>query len=164
MSIAAARFPEDRPVVEALFREYQQSLGIDLDFQSFDEEMAALPGKYARPRGDILLAFHGGKPAGCIAWYPLKADICEIKRLYVRPVARGQQLGKYLLEYAIMAVRRQGYRKLRLDSLARLKKARKLYESFAFRPIAPYNVNPFPDVYYLELDLIKEPEPARKAG
>lgn len=152
-SILPARFPEDRAIVETLFREYQQGLSVSLDFQSFDEEVALLPGKYAPPGGGILLARMKGEAAGSVAWYRLAPEIAEIKRLYVRPAFRGVGLGKALLERVIGNVRAAGYRKLYLDSLHRLAEARKLYESFDFRDIPPYNVNPEPDVYYMELDL-----------
>jgi GNAT superfamily N-acetyltransferase len=154
VTILPAQFPEDRALVETLFREYQQSIGIDLDFQSFDEEIAALPGKYAPPRGNIVIAQAEGKVAGSVAWYPLTEVICEVKRLYVRPGFRGQRIGFMLLNHAIEESRKARYRAVRLDSLARLKEARKLYESFAFQEIAPYNANPFSDVYYMELELL----------
>jgi ribosomal protein S18 acetylase RimI-like enzyme len=148
-----ARFPDEKTLVQSLFREYRQWLAIDLDFQSFDAEMASLSGKYAPPTGNIILARAGGEIAGCICWYELEKTICEIKRLYVRPGFRGRGIGKALMDYAIDAIRATGYEKLRLDSLERLAGAKKLYERFAFRPIAPYNYNPCPDVYYLELEL-----------
>lgn len=151
--LTSAQFPEEKPLVAALFREYQQFLGIDLEFQSFESELAALPGKYAQPKGDIVLARVGEKVVGCISWYPLAPGIAEIKRLYVRPAARGLGAGKALFSHALEAIRESGYGKVRLDSLERLTEAAKLYETFGFRRIQPYNHNPFPDVYYMELNL-----------
>lgn len=152
-NIVAASFPQDRSLVETLFTEYQKSLGIMLDFQSFDKELALLPDKYSPPKGNIVIAWESNQPAGCVAWYELEKTICEVKRLYVRPAFRGRNIGKQLLDYAIDAARVSGYEKLRLDSLERLKGAAKLYEHYDFRRIAPYNENPHPDVYYLELNL-----------
>lgn len=160
LSISLALFPDEKPLVQAMFREYQTMLGIDLEFQSFEQELASLPSKYAPPLGGIALARADDKVAGCICWYPFSESICEIKRLYVRPGFRGCGAGRALLSYAIDESRKAGYATLYLDSLERLKEAQKLYESFDFRRIPAYNVNPFPDVYYMELNLSRKPEAA----
>lgn len=83
VQIRPAALPDDRPTVEELFREYAASLGIDLAFQQFDEELAGLPGKYAPPGGRLLLAYIGLDAAGCVVLRPLNDRDCELKRLYV---------------------------------------------------------------------------------
>lgn len=100
--------------VRGLFLEYAQSLGFSLCFQSFDKELAELPGIYAPPDGRLLLATINGQPAGCAALHKLESDICEMKRLYVRPQFRGLGLGRRLTEQIIADARNIGYKKMRL--------------------------------------------------
>jgi ribosomal protein S18 acetylase RimI-like enzyme len=139
--------------VRTLLLEYADSLGIDLDYQGFDAELAGLPGAYAPPRGSLLLAHAGERPIGCVAVRPLQSEICEMKRLYVRPEARGTGLGRRLAEAAISAAAAAGYRSMRLDTLASMAEARGLYESLGFRPIPAYRNDPLTGLVYLALDL-----------
>lgn len=151
--IQSARFPDDLDAVRDIFREYAGSLGIDLSFQSFDEELASLPGKYAPPAGAILLAWQDGKVVGSVALRAFEYDICEMKRLYVRPEGRGQQLGRQLAQAVVHAAREAGYRKMRLDTLPTMHEAQRLYASLGFRPISAYVFNPVEGTRFLELDL-----------
>lgn len=155
IDIAAARLPDETAIVRELFLEYMDSLGIDLSFQDVAAELAQLPGKYAPPRGAILIARDGaGSVQGCVALRPwLEPGTCEIKRLYVRPAARGQALGRRLAEAVIAAAARAGYVRVLLDTLASMKTARQLYVALGFRPVAPYYDNPLPDTLYMALEL-----------
>jgi ribosomal protein S18 acetylase RimI-like enzyme len=154
IAIDAARFPEDLDTVRSLFRAYVDSLGVDLGFQDVEAEFKGLPGKYAEPKGAVLLARGPEGPVGSVAMRPTdSAGACEMKRLYVSPAARGQALGRRLAEAIIDRARQAGYRQMLLDTLASMNEARALYASLGFRPVAPYYDNPLPGTAYLALDL-----------
>jgi len=153
-SIAPARSAPDVAEVARLFREYGESLGIDLAFQHFEEELAALPGDYAEPRGALLLARVGDAPAGCVGVRPLDDSACEMKRLYVRPAFRGLRLGDALAHAIIDTARAKGYTRMRLDTLPSMASARKLYANLGFREIPPYRFNPVEGTSFLELALL----------
>lgn len=144
---------EDMPQVARLFREYQAWLGIPLDFQNFESELAGLPGAYASPQGVLLLAESAGDPVGCVALRPLEDGICEMKRLYVDEHWRGAGLGRALACAIIEAARKAGYRALRLDTIERLRAANLLYRELGFRPCAPYCHNPLEGAVFMEIDL-----------
>jgi ribosomal protein S18 acetylase RimI-like enzyme len=139
--------------VKTLFQEYADSLGTDLTFQGFREELATLPGKYAPPQGRLLLATIDGDPAGCVALRSLEQNVCEMKRLYVRPGFRSFGLGRTLTRRVVEEARSAGYRWMRLDTLPSMSAARGLYAELGFRPIAPYYPNPVLGTVFLELDL-----------
>ena len=153
LTIVAATTPEDVEHVRTLLREYERSLGVDLAFQGFAQEVAALPGVYAPPRGRLLLAMDGDAPAGCVALRPITDDVCEMKRLYLRPSLRGKGAGRMLAGRIIDEARAIGYRTMRLDSLPAMTEAIALYEALGFRKIAPYYTNPVPGTVYLERTL-----------
>ncbi len=153
MDIMEARGCEDMERARELFREYADSLAIDLAFQRFEEELAALPGDYAAPAGRLLLARDAGPVAGCVAVRRIDDDACEMKRLYVRPAFRGHGLGRRLAESIIASARAIGYRKMRLDTLATMTDAIGLYRSMSFRTIEAYYENPILSTVYLELDI-----------
>jgi len=152
-SIAPALSAADVADVAALFREYGQSLGIDLGFQHFAEELAALPGDYAEPAGALLLARVGDAAAGCVGVRRLDDSACEMKRLYVRPAFRGLRLGDALAHAIIAVARAKGYARMRLDTLPSMTSARKLYATLGFREIPPYRFNPIEGTSFLELTL-----------
>jgi len=152
MKIIQATTPEQIKIAADLFREYQSYLDVDLCFQGFEQELATLPGKYADPAGAILLAEHNGQIAGCVAVRPLKDDICEMKRLYVREEFRGLSAGRKLAEAIIEKARQSGYKKMQLDTLQRLNRAIGLYAKLGFKEIKPYYANPLNEVVYWELD------------
>ena len=140
-----------------IFREYARSLDVDLCFQSFDAELAGLPGEYAAPGGHLLLAFVDGKVAGCGAFRALSesdyANACEMKRLYVRPAYRRLGLGRILAEALVDEARRAGYSAMLLDTLDDMEAARELYASLGFEEIPPYYYNPIPGAHYLKAQL-----------
>jgi len=153
LRISEARWPDDRATVEALFREYVASLAEDISFQNVDDELANLPGKYARPTGAVLIARDGDAVAGAIAYRMVEPGVCEMKRLYVRPAFRGRDLGRELANELIEDARARGYRTMLLDTLASMAAARALYRDLGFVPTAPYYDNPLPGVMYMALEL-----------
>lgn len=155
ITIATARVPDDIHIVRSLFREYIASLGVDLSFQDIDAELANLPGQYALPAGNILIARdEAGEPVGCCALRPLaEPGACELKRLYVRPRARGQDLGRRLAVAIIDHATRARHRRVLLDTLAPMHAAQQLYASLGFRPVPPYNANPLPGALHMGREL-----------
>ena len=152
--IIEASSPAEIAAVRELFLEYAQSLGFSLCFQGFDEELAGLPGDYAPPRGRLWLLKVDGAAAGCGALHELNGDVCEIKRVYVRPQFRGQRLGRLIMDHAIATARSLGYRAMRLDTVAeKMQTAVKMYREMGFQEIAPYRENPMPSTIYMELAL-----------
>lgn len=143
----------DLPAVRGLLREYAGGVGVSLDFQDFDREVAGLPGAYAPPRGALLVARVGEELAGCVALRPLEGDACEMKRLFVRTTARGLGVGERLARAILDEARRLGYRRMRLDTLPSMGTAQSLYERLGFRDIAPYTDNPVAGTRFLEVML-----------
>ncbi|MFO1303354.1 MAG: GNAT family N-acetyltransferase [Burkholderiales bacterium] len=152
--IREAATASDVAHARALFEEYAEWLAIDLCFQGFEEELATLPGKYAPPRGRLFLAGDATDPVGCIALRPLdEPGVGEVKRLYVRPVARGTGLGRALAETVIEHARAIGYRELRLDTADWMHEAIRLYATLGFKERPPYYHNPMPGVVFMSLAL-----------
>lgn len=149
----AAFAHSDLEDVRGLFAEYAASLDVDLGFQQFDRELGELPGVYAPPRGALLIARSAGVAIGCVALRALDDTTCELKRLYVRPSARGTGIGRTLAEAALREARRLGYQWIRLDTLPGMERAQALYERLGFRDVAPYTDNPIAGTRFLELDL-----------
>ncbi|MCW7754272.1 GNAT family N-acetyltransferase [Desulfobotulus sp. H1] len=156
MDIAAVQTPEEIETVKELFREYQSFLKVDLCFQDFEKELAGLPGAYASPEGILLLGRDQGHVCGCAALRSCPAageEACEMKRLYVRPHARGRGLGRDMAVRLIREARASGYRMMVLDTLDRLAAAMELYTGLGFEQTDPYYHNPLSGVVYWRLDL-----------
>jgi ribosomal protein S18 acetylase RimI-like enzyme len=138
----------------ALFREYAAWLDLDLSFQGFAAELAALPGEYAPPRGALLVAVDDGVALGCAGLRPLDwPHSAELKRLYVRPEARGHQVGSLLSQAAVSIARDADYQRVRLDTLPTMVVAQRLYEALGFREIDAYRYNPVAGTRFMELVL-----------
>lgn len=157
VQIVPPKLPDEVDSIRHLFLEYADSLGIDLCFQGFEQELADLPGDYAEPRGCLLVARVDGEIAGCCALRPLDdADYpgaSEMKRLYVRKAFRGFGLGRQLAEATLDFARRSGYTCVLLDTLDDMESARVLYGDLGFAEIPPYYHNPIAGAHYLKADL-----------
>jgi ribosomal protein S18 acetylase RimI-like enzyme len=150
--------PNDLATARTLFREYADSIGVDLCFQDFETELATLPGAYHPPRGALLLAEHAGEATGCVALRALEPPaIAELKRLYVRPSARGSGLGAALTREAMNLAREAGYARIRLDTLPTMAGAQAIYRRLGFREVAPYGAHPIPGTLCMECELARSP-------
>ena len=157
IQLLQADTPELLATARLLFREYAEGLGVDLCFQNFEQELAALPGPYAEPGGALLVALVDGQPAGCGAMRPLPdadyANACEMKRLFVRRAFRRFGLGRLLAQQLLDLATGAGYSTLLLDTLDEMEAARGLYASLGFEEIPPYYFNPLPGAHYLKVVL-----------
>jgi putative acetyltransferase len=151
--IRRARFPADTPAVLDIWREFVASPSVSLEHQNNHIEFANIPGKYAEPDGRILLADRDGEIDGCASLKRVDQEICEMKRLYVRPRARGARLGFNLIERLISEAKLIGYAEMRLDVLEEFIQAKKLYAAFGFVAAAPISFNPLPGTEFLGLRL-----------
>lgn len=140
---------DDFTIVRELIAEYANALGVDLSFQDLDHELATLETFYEL----ILLARDDDRVAGCVALRRIDDEICEMKRLYVRPAFRGINLGRQLAERIIDAARDRSYKRMRLDTLPTMTAAIPLYQSLGFVEIEPYRFNPVAGTRFLELNL-----------
>jgi ribosomal protein S18 acetylase RimI-like enzyme len=157
IELRRAETAEELARARLIFREYAASLEVDLCFQNFEEELAALPGEYAAPSGQLLLAYVDGELAGCGALRRFAdsddANACEMKRLYVRPGFRGVGLGRILAQALLDEARRAGYSAILLDTLDDMEAARELYTSLGFVEVPPYYFNPIAGAHYLKAEL-----------
>ena len=157
IALVAADTAELLAAARTIFREYAQSLPVDLCFQDFEAELDGLPGAYRPPDGQLLLAQVDGEVAACGALRGLRdvdyANACEMKRLYVRPAFRGFGLGRALAESLLDEARRAGYSVMLLDTLDDMEAARGLYATLGFEEIPPYYFNPIAGADYLKAEL-----------
>jgi putative acetyltransferase len=152
-TIQQAQFPVDRDAVVSIFREYVSSATVSLDFQEYETEFAGLPGYYAFPHGRLLLAREGDTVLGCAALRRVDESTFEMKRVYVRPAARGINLGRHLVHAILTEAERAGYSRICLDVLPEFTEAQKLYESLGFESAKPVSFNPVPGTKFLALAL-----------
>lgn len=152
-TIREAQAAADIEQVRQLFIEYQSALGVDLCFQGFNEELAALPGRYSRPSGRLLVAVDGPRVLGVVALRSVSEADCEMKRLYVRPAGRGLGLGRLLTTTLIDEARLAGYQRMLLDTLPAMAEAQALYRAMGFIEIQPYYNNPVNGTLYMALRL-----------
>jgi ribosomal protein S18 acetylase RimI-like enzyme len=157
MTLIHATTAEQLAAIRQLFEEYAASLDVDLCFQGFEQELAELPGDYALPKGRLLVALDGTTLAGCVALRKISNEVCEMKRLYVRPEFRGKKHGLGLVQAILQEARAIGYRRMRLDTLPSMKQAVALYRSLGFKEIPPYRNNPICGALFFELDLTAPP-------
>lgn len=153
LQLVEVRTPEQLDMIRKLFAEYAESLGVDLEFQNFSQELANLPGSYAPPSGCLLLALDDGTGAGCVGMRDLGEGVCEMKRLYVKPDFRGRRIGIALVEAAVERAREAGYREMRLDTLPTMHTAIAMYVSLGFRLVEPYRYNPIAGTRFYALQL-----------
>lgn len=153
MNIIVARTADHYLAAVQLFKEYAKGLGIDLQFQQFDNELKILPTMYGPPTGELWLIEDNQSFVGCAALRQLDKQTCELKRMFVQPAFRGLHLGEQLIEVALATAETLGYQKIRLDTLRRLMPALKLYRRYGFEEIPPYNYNPEADVAYFERNI-----------
>lgn len=157
-SIIEATDAAQLDAVRQLFKEYADTLPFKLDFQDFDAELRGLPGKYACPAGCLLLAYSEGKLAGCVGLWKLEPNVCEMKRMFVRPQFQGLGIGKALAQAVVNRAKSLGYKKMRLDTVPFLIAAISLYRKMGFVEIEKYNDNPIKDAVFMELDLARTEE------
>ncbi|MFN7932467.1 MAG: GNAT family N-acetyltransferase [Bryobacteraceae bacterium] len=145
--------PAEIRAVRELWEAYWQSLGFARDFQHFDHELDALPGKYAPPQGRLFLVRIDGHPAATAALRPLSAETCEAKRLYVTPAYRGRGIAAALMARLIEEARTAGYRRICGDTFATMDTALAMYRRMGFVEVGPYSPDPTPGALYLQLDI-----------
>ncbi len=153
MNISQATSAEEIAATRHLFQEYADSLGVDLGYQGFAQEVAGLPGAYAPPRGRLLLATDEGGPAGCVALRPVDRQACEMKRLFVCPGRQGRGVGRMLAGRVIAEARSLGYATILLDTLPSMHGALRLYESLGFSRRPAYFQSPVAGNIFMELRL-----------
>jgi len=152
--LAPVSSSRDLDTIRELFQEYADGLGIDLAYQGFDQELAQLPGRYAPPAGDLLIAWDNGAALGCVGLRPLDlSGACELKRLYVRPTARGAGLGLALARCIVGRATAKGYRQIMLDTLPSMTPAIAVYRALGFEPTPPYSDATIPGILYFAKQL-----------
>ncbi len=152
--IVQAEKPGEIETLRTLFREYAGSLAEGFCFKGFEAELAALPGEYAPPTGRLYLACVKEEPAGCVGLRTIGEGICEMKRLYVRPLFRGKGIGRKLALQLVKDARELGYSKMRLDTMPYLERAIELYRAMGFKQIDNYRPDPVPGALCFELNLL----------
>ena len=136
-----------------MLRDYVEWIGLDLAFQEIDAELAGLPGEYLPPHGALFVVEDRNRLVAMIGLRPLDREIAEMKRLFVRPEARGKGLAKQLIARVLDEARRLHYTEIRLDTLPMMGDAQSLYASLGFHDIAPYYETPIAGTRFMALRL-----------
>jgi len=150
ISFFLAQADQDYEAAKLLFEEYADSIGINLDFQHFKEELADLREMYAPPYGGIILAKESGKIIGCVGVRKIIGNAGELKRMYIQPAYQGRGAGKCLLEHALQLAKQSNYSIIKLDTLSSMPAAMRLYKQAGFYEIPPYYQNPVGTAVYFE--------------
>ena len=157
VTLRISKSTQDFEIGRDLFKQYADSLGFDLDYQNFDEELNEIHIQYGYPEGVLIIAYvDDEKPVGCCGVRKLQKEYCELKRMYVLPKYRGCGIGRKLLEFSVLKGIELGYRKMRLDTLDTMEAALHLYKRYGFYEIDAYRYNPNTGTVYLERDLMNE--------
>jgi putative acetyltransferase len=156
IQIIHSHMPEQVGKVRSLFGQYAISMGLNLGFQNFDDELINLPGDYTPPAGALLMAVERSASIGCVAMRPIDRSICEMKLLFVKPAHRGKGVGRQLMESIVDEAKKAGYLSMRLDAIPTMHEAIRLCQSIGFHEIEPTCWNPIPGALYFEMDLIKK--------
>ena len=164
LKIYPVKTDEDIRIAKTLFVEYVEFLKKVLSeyagvpwlvqyYRDFQEETDHLPARYAQPEGIILIAEYDDRPAGCVALGKLADNVCEMKRLFVRPENRRKGIGAALCEALMGQAIKMGYIHMRLATALEPPKA--LYQSLGFKEIAPYRDVPaeIQNVVHMEVKL-----------
>jgi GNAT superfamily N-acetyltransferase len=152
-SINQASFPKDEDAVLAIFREYIASAPVSLDYQQNEDEFQKIESKYSLPDGVVFLVYKDDDVIGCAAFRRVNDNVCEMKRVYIRPTERGHNLGEKLVKTLMSCAKENGYSRMCLDVLADFETARRLYEKLGFEPADPVSYNPIPGTNFLGRDL-----------
>ena len=144
---------EETIEAKKILQEYADWLDLDMCYGNIAKEIKEFPGEYGPPGGKFYLAYEGMEVVGSVALRMWKGDICEMKRLFVRPVHRSKGLGRILARFIVDEARKMGYKRMRLDTLPHMVAAITLYKSLGFREITKYRISPTDDAVYFELDI-----------
>lgn len=134
LAVGAARWPEDRALVERLFRDYLAWAGVGPGDEDVGRELARLPGRYGPPYGCVLIAHAGPDPVGVAAYQRRRSRVCELKRMFVRPAFRGLRIAEALLAGLIETAAEAGYRSMVVELGGDMAVARELYDKAGFAP------------------------------
>ena len=149
MQIRAAVSGDDFARTRELFREYVKTPGVEVCVSGFEEELGKLDSKYFA----VLLAWDGDEAVGCGALREIGEGRAEMKRVYLRPEARGLKMGRALVSALIERAREQGCHTLLLDTLPSMQSAIAMYESLGFEQVASYSKDNPPEALCFSLAL-----------
>jgi len=172
-TLRSVDWTKDIENVRRYFQEYRQwiadhrdptgsdsSVGLD----SIDQQIAALPGAYGPPQGEVILAFMKGVPVACDALRELEPMVGEIKRLYIRPDHRGVEFGLRLTGAVLSRARELGYDRVRVDTLSTMTAAIQFYKELGFKPIPAYWPHPVRGALFFELRVGKPKRSPRRGA